>query len=428
MFIVCPKCAARYQVPDDARPGKAAKFKCSACGAVFENQAAPETAAPPVPPKPPAAEARPPVLTEEPPRMPAAPAEAPETGESSEVFKTPLYQELLASETTLHPVDSGAEDKEAMTVIPSAFVPVEKTPKRSHKFVFIPLYLLFIGVLCWQAWAHRAALMPAFYELMPVREKQVIAPVVPTEIPAAQEAAQRLIREPVIHEAPEAPPRPQSAARPIVMEEIVAQLHSPSPRPRAAPAAAPVKAVPAAADEPAPQMVILPSAAPAQALPAAADAPDKREPESWATQFIAQALPAPTDAPDATPPPMIVLPETEDLLFEVMAPEIPAPPRAIQELPDVEIQNVRFRLENSAEGVPQLLIEGRVFNPAAVAQGVPELQAVVYDRRGGVILTKPVRVSEGMLPPRADIPLFSSVVPAPADIGRVAVVFREDDE
>ena len=101
MLIICPKCSAKYRIPEGISLDDGQKMKCSACGHVFTKG---EEA---------------PLLLDEPLRQVQPPPKS-ETP-ISEAFSTPLYTQPTHSAETI-----------AVDSLPEAFQPVEGTEKKTH--------------------------------------------------------------------------------------------------------------------------------------------------------------------------------------------------------------------------------------------------------------------------------------------------------
>lgn len=141
MFIICPKCAAKYQIPDGITLQEGQKLKCSACDFIFLK-----------------GEESPLILEQPVIREPAETA--------TEAFSTPLYTQPDSDNQTTNP---------ANMPLPEAFQPVSNPAKSRTYLWFIPIYIILIVALCMMGWHFRDSLKPSFKEIIPKTkiEKQV---------------------------------------------------------------------------------------------------------------------------------------------------------------------------------------------------------------------------------------------------------------
>ena len=127
MFIICPKCSAKYKIPEGIQLESGQKLKCSACDFVFlKGEEAPLTLDNTVPQ-----------------------SESPAAG----VFSEPLHS---ADELKTTPADS----------LPEAFKPVD-TPKKKKGVGLVFLYLIFVAALCALGWMYRDSLKPSMQTAFP---------------------------------------------------------------------------------------------------------------------------------------------------------------------------------------------------------------------------------------------------------------------
>lgn len=143
MFIICPKCAAKYQIPEGISLQEGQKLKCSACDFVFlKGEETPLVLEQPIIPK----------ITESP----------------TEAFSTPLYTPDDSDITT---------QSEQNTSLPEAFQPVA-TPAKSRAYLwFIPIYVLLIIALCMIGWHFRDSLKPSIQEIVPKAKIEKSIPI-----------------------------------------------------------------------------------------------------------------------------------------------------------------------------------------------------------------------------------------------------------
>ena len=154
MFIICPKCSAKYQIPEGITLQEGQKLKCSACDFVF-------------------------LKGEESPLVLEQPIIQKTTEPITEAFSTPLYTQPDSVEQPT-PVTT--------TSLPEAFQPIIN-PKKSRSYLwFIPIYIILIIALCMLGWHFRESLKPSILEVIPQTIKQETIPEkIKTHLPPKQE-------------------------------------------------------------------------------------------------------------------------------------------------------------------------------------------------------------------------------------------------
>ena len=133
MFIICPKCSAKYQIPDGTILQEGQKLKCSACDFVF-------------------------LKGEEAPLILEQPIIQEPTVSATEAFSNPLYTQ---------PVSENQELPIQTQTLPEAFQPVSNPAKSRTYLLFIPLYIILIIGLCMMGWHFRSSLKPSVEEIIP---------------------------------------------------------------------------------------------------------------------------------------------------------------------------------------------------------------------------------------------------------------------
>ena len=133
MFIICPKCSAKYQIPEGITLQEGQKLKCSACDFVFlKGEESP-------------------LVLEQP--IVQEPAEA-----TTEAFSTPLYTQPDSENQATSPSN---------IPLPEAFQPVSNPAKSRTYLWFIPIYIILIIALCMMGWHFRGTLKPSIKEIVP---------------------------------------------------------------------------------------------------------------------------------------------------------------------------------------------------------------------------------------------------------------------
>lgn len=235
MLIICPKCDAKYKIPDGITLSEGQKLKCSACGAVFEKgeeaplvltEAVTEKNAPTCETPAPESLSIPPVSV------------APDTPPTDEAFSQPLY---TMPERVTPPQNT----------LPEAFQPLPP-PEKSSKLWLIPLYFILIIALCLAGWLGRGLLKPQFQTILPpIEDKPVTLPMTEHDL------------KPVVAKTIDSTLPPAQAAQPVVLPAPVATESKSLKNAPDQPTAAPIPT----------SVIPMREPTPASALPAAEDIP-----------------------------------------------------------------------------------------------------------------------------------------------------------
>ena len=183
MFIICPKCSAKYKIPDDVTLDDGQKLKCSACGFVFFK-----------------GEEAPLILDE--PATPESPVPAETTAQPEPAFSKPLYKQKPETDS-----------------LPEAFQPVSSpAPTKKGSGLMILIYILIVLALCFVGWAFRGSLNPTLDEVLPesIRvpktttvQKAKPAPLDKKAVPTVK--VEPLPEKPIPAKADKKPARPEPA-------------------------------------------------------------------------------------------------------------------------------------------------------------------------------------------------------------------------
>ena len=197
MFIICPKCSAKYRIPEGISLENGQKMKCSACGYIFmKGEEAP-------------------LLLEESTRQ--APSASQSEPTVSEAFSTPLYTQPTGLSETV-PADS----------LPEAFQPVEATEKKTHIWVVL-LYLVVIVGLCIAGWTYRDLLKPTLGDFLstPAHKVTRSRPITQTRVEKKSQKKSPVVSEfkkstkPQVVANPEQPKEEKEAEKPVEKTQIV---------------------------------------------------------------------------------------------------------------------------------------------------------------------------------------------------------------
>ncbi len=91
----------------------------------------------------------------------------------------------------------------------------------------------------------------------------------------------------------------------------------------------------------------------------------------------------------------------------------------------LKIQDISYVIAPNEAGVMRLMIKGEIANTELESVVIPEVKAVVYNAEDMVVARKRIILSQPQIEGNSVQPFFSSVVPAPAQVSRVEVVFDE---
>ena len=89
------------------------------------------------------------------------------------------------------------------------------------------------------------------------------------------------------------------------------------------------------------------------------------------------------------------------------------------------IRDLVYDLSPNEAGVMRLMIKGNIANTELKKMVIPELKAVVYNHEDMVVARKRIILSQPEVEGNTVQSFFSSVVPAPAEVARVEVIFDE---
>jgi hypothetical protein len=156
MFIICPKCSAKYQIPEGITLQEGQKLKCSACDFIF-------------------------LKGEESPLVLEQPIIQKTTEPTTEAFSTPLYTH---TDSVKQPTPATA------TSLPEAFQPITNPTKSKSYLWFIPIYIILIIALCMLGWHFRDSIRPTIQEVIP--EKTIKQETIPEGIKTKTEKKQEL--------------------------------------------------------------------------------------------------------------------------------------------------------------------------------------------------------------------------------------------
>lgn len=426
MFIICPKCSAKYRLPDDIDLKEGQKLKCSACGLVFEKG----QEAPFVLERPESSVPDQEISTEEskPQNNPPPEWTAPEYvsgGQSGaepavsddEVFRTPMFDRAIAAGNreaaglNMSPASFGRSGD----IIPEAFVPVESSsPKTSKKsgLVLVVIYLVAIIGFCCAAWHYRDMLMPAFYSFMPrPTNERAIRPVVRENVPATKKDSKPVETSAVVQlEKKKSPDEAIPVKGEAVvsdksergMEEVVKTV--PVETIVIEPVALPAEPVPV---NPAEAGAVVGAAVSAQpVIDRAVDVSDKSGAVQKREDTVDSTQAEPQSAFDAEP------------LFDMVAEPVPTASEN-----ELSIQDVHFRIVPDEGAGEQLLVEGTLRNTASDSRSIPVLTATVWSGNSQILGQKKVHVTQEQIGAGQIVSFYTSFTPAPVGASHVDVTF-----
>lgn len=386
MFIICPKCSAKYKIPDgvDLAPGQ--KLKCSACGFIFEKgQEAPLVLDATVRDDTPVSGDTP----------VQAPTPAPETSTSEApippAFSNPLFTQPI--ETTAPVLPTLTADS-----VPVAFQPVDTPPRKSHVGLIL-IYLILLIALCVVGWSCRTLFKPTLTDLFPAESSRRVAqtPVQPTP-PRA-----------VLTQPTPAPAQKAEPATPAPTPAVV-PVKQPTPVPHPTPAVQPIPAQPTPAVRP--SRPVQPSQPThTEALPPEHPIPAPSQP----IRTLPEHPKIPTDNTPDTP--------TESVDDQVPLFDMVVDPLAAATPADLALANLTFRTVLDDNGLPQLLIEGSLRNDGTDRRSLPFITVVVSDKAGTPLTQKKVHITADSIAPGEVVSFFTGITPAPAGVDHVDVHF-----
>ena len=389
MFIICPKCSAKYKIPEGIQLESGQKLKCSACNFVFlKGEEAP--------------------LTLESPIIPTESFVTPAS--TSDAFSAPLH--------SISELQTSAEDS-----LPEAFKPLDTPPskqKRGIGIVFI--YLFFVIALCVLGWMFRDTLKPSLQTAFPSLTLEEAKPVTKVRQNSSSVSPQKVqpLDQPIVV-VEELPKEEKKVDQPI---EVPPKKNVIPPQPKqetVLPAITLPKPVPVTSPK-TPEKKIESSVT---SLPTATEIKEViPSPKAIQPEVI---LPAPTSdlASDSIADLKPVMPEPTPMqeeevvpLFEVMEPPLPAGGET-----ELSISTISFRVEPTEEGVDQVLIEGQIQNNAPDQKSLPVLTVLAVDKDGQVLAQKKVHTATDILESGNQIPFYTSILPAPVGIDHIEVKF-----
>lgn len=473
MLIICPKCSAKYCLPDDITLKNDQKLKCSACRFLFT---AAESASLDLTQQMRVAEdeVETPAMRNNPPPMWVAPIERAEmTDGKSDVQDETADRVLAGRPADILNAGIGAEE-----ALPEAFVPVaadEKTEPKKNCLWIVLIYVLAISGFCWAAWSYRDILMPSFYGFAPAKTEVVKSAVqsdASVKTVGAQstggaassiQSAKQSERQGGALTAKTKPTEKASGHRVPTKKNEVAN---------AVPPVADMKETKTAEDSRVEGRIRVVGLTPAHqiesketvidttkkaVLPAvktdvtteksaalstnekktadqAVSEPKKNDPSNdvvvganagnttvvkqRATDSDVDEIWKTDSGSDAGKQVADIVSVAEQPLLDIVAEPIPA---ALEN--ELVIENVRFHIAPNEQGVSQMLIEGSVLNRAAALRSVPVLTATVWDENSQILERKKVHVAQEHLNPSESVSFYTSLVPAPVGAHHVDVTF-----
>ncbi len=438
MFIICPKCFAKYKLPCNIDLKEGQKLKCSACGLIFEKgQEAPFVLENPIPRKTSMeVDERP--LNNPPPEWtkPDSAGLDKKTQESldGDVFNTPMFSHAAAmsnQEAAGLNVLPASLDRPC-DVIPEAFVPVGEKDKKNLKkgsLFLVVVYLLAIVVFCGAAWHYREMLMPAFYSFMPPPAKERFVPPVvkinkvKADVASVSEDGKMIPKTPAETTGNRLVKKQEKGQNQSIQIEPKKSSDSSGPQvkqndvlqERAVPVA--VAPVPLATVNPAETELNLGQnkgeLVQKNTFNQQSDERINSEPLSEQQPIKGHSMTDSSNVPsnaetkaDTTP------------LFDVVTDPVPT---ALES--ELIVQNVRFQVFPDEQGKSQLLIEGTLHNTAAEKRSVPVLKATVWDVNSQILGQKKVHVTQDQIEAGQVISFYTSFTPAPEGVSHVDVTF-----
>lgn len=460
MLIICPKCSAKYRLPDEITLKNDQKLKCSMCQILFTaEESAPldltqdmldnETVVDAQ-----RAESTPvhemietPAMQNNPPPMWAKPVDRVEDVVGAEIGR-------LLSEKPADIVGRGIASQDAL---PEVFVPVtvhSETPKKKKGIGIVAFYLLLISGFCFAAWTYRQMLMPSFYNFMPTKVervksvKNISAPVV--------KPIEKVVKKPTVVNKPMSTETVKKVPDVVVAEvKAVEKEVKANPQPMVKSVDVPKTEESSKANESVVNVQqvapIVPETDPVTSPVTAAkkirivgDVDEKKstvavpviegdgiKPKNSVGEDKNTVIR--NDVVGQNPPVVqgntVVISETEQIpsfdgrlddepLLDVMAEPVPT---ALEN--ELIIESVRFNVAPDEQGIEQMLIEGVVVNKAKETRSVPVLTATVWDENNHMLEQKKVHVTQEHLNPDETIAFYTSLVPAPNGVHHVDVTF-----
>ena len=123
----------------------------------------------------------------------------------------------------------------------------------------------------------------------------------------------------------------------------------------------------------------------------------------------------------------IVLPQEEKVQVESIQPLVSEP--VLDDVVDfkqaLSVQNVSYEIGLNEVGMNRVLIRGLVVNTSLKPFSLPETKAVLYDETDKVVARKRVVFNEKIVDGNSEVFFETTVVPAPASVSKIEVVFDE---
>jgi hypothetical protein len=150
MFIICPKCNAKYKIPAEITLSDGQKLKCSACQFIFSK-----------------GEEKPLILEKAIREEEKQPDNLPKiekiTVPNNEIGPIPVI-ECDAFSKPLYTQEDIPEFSQ--NSVPDAFQPTSPQKKKNYLWL-IPVYILLLIILCYAGWMGRDLLKPQFSKMLP---------------------------------------------------------------------------------------------------------------------------------------------------------------------------------------------------------------------------------------------------------------------
>ncbi|MDY6407306.1 MAG: zinc-ribbon domain-containing protein [Pseudomonadota bacterium] len=374
MFIVCPKCAAKYKIPEGIQLESGQKLKCSACDFVFMK-----------------GEEAPLILDEA--FIPSQDSEAESSTQGP--FSKPLYtaQELKSS-----PADS----------LPEAFQPVAEPPKKKRGIILALLYVVLVVVLCAMGWMFRDSLKPSF--------QTNFSSFMPDESKIPPKIRQNAL--------PVRPKKVQPAFQPVVEVSKLSQLDAPKRETGGQPT--PSKKVDAMEiKRPLAPMKVekdLPVPTDKNAIPTPVSdlslEQERKVSPTAQSEIVAPDMNL-AGQNDWNMPEPITLNEPDVVpLFEVLDTPVPAGTPA-----ELSVTGITFKVEPTEDGLGQVLIEGQIQNNVSEPRSVPVLTVVAVNKEGQRLIQKKVHTATDSVGGGEQIPFYTSLSPVPDTLDHIEVEF-----
>ena len=383
MFIICPKCSAKYKIPEGIILENGQKLKCSACNFVFmKGEEEPLILEPKMKSEEPVTDSQPSVLENK-------------TGEPNNEIPF-INQEFPVVGNT-----SSALDEIKVDSLPEAFQPVE-APKSKKGLWLIPIYILSILALCWAGWTFRDSLKPSFKETFSHLSN------LKKEASPAEKALNSIAPKPVTSTKVVVQPldEPQKRERANKSKKInldtIQEVKSPVPVQNTAEAEI-VKPEPIKSDV---------------TEEVASVISEKKEQPEVIDIFTEEAPSEPLNSIDTIEPDTLPL-------FDIVEETKPVEPLEITtKKQDLVVNNLSFRIEVNSEGLEQVLIEGEIQNTGSKAHTVPPFDVLILDKENEILNQKKIQLSTNRLEANQTAPFYTSLVPAPQEIDHIDIRFR----